>query len=789
MAQAIERLYRLRVDASQANRQLTKISRNTNKIASGFGAVQRAAAAAFSVIGAVKGLTGLTKASDQLELLEGSFVALTGSSQRAANMVERVFRTVADTGASLEDTSSTFQRLTIGFQELGGTNAQIDAVANTFIKLGRISGTAMFDTNAALIQFSQGLASGKLQGDELRSIMERLPLITRLIADEYSRVNDNMVVTRGMVKQLGREGKISAEIMGNALLRASEDIATKFSMLVFTLEQEINSLKSTFTQVLADLSQKSGIGDALKTGIRGANRALKDFNRNVGVFAEDMVTMWRTSVLARNILIPLAVVIGYNLVVAITKATAAMIAFTRSNPLTALATLTAVAVLLIIKNWDKLKPFFLYEVPSWFSILESKWYDFLGSMEVGVKNLWRDIKIYFAEGINDVIGVLNTASAIFNSMGVIGPDIGFISTIQIDTAADAISSFGDESAAALTKAADYAAKYALAMSKVGVETEKAADEMKLFGKGDNAIASLGDEKALEKLAKAMVTLRDKVLNTLDPLRELELSLDELHTLMTLNILSESQVNAYMDAMDGTKEATEKAAEAAQKATQAWQDYAQSVKDAIDPMQVLIRKFDEVDMAVEKGMFSEEFGERYKNMLFDMHDAADKSTDKIIGALERIKDATDGFARDFTNTLVEGLKTGELAFDDFAASILETMAKIVLNSIFEQFFAMVTGSIIGGINSWGTGSKPTMSMGGSTGSVGVLGTSTVQSTAPKVKITVNNNAPVEVETTSSQNPMGGIDINMIIENKVNKAISNGGMDKVLKTSFGLSRRGF
>ena len=57
-------------------------------------------------------------------------------------------------------------------------------IAENFIKLGRVSGTAMADINGALIQFTQGLASGRLQGDELRSIFERLPQVIQLIAKE-----------------------------------------------------------------------------------------------------------------------------------------------------------------------------------------------------------------------------------------------------------------------------------------------------------------------------------------------------------------------------------------------------------------------------------------------------------------------------------------------------------------------------------------------------------------------------------------------------------------------------
>jgi tape measure domain-containing protein len=73
-------------------------------------------------------------------------------------------------------------------------------------KAARLMGLSTEDVNGVMLQLSQALGSGKLQGDELRSIMERMPAVGQAVAKV-------MGVTAGEIKQLGADGKITTEIM------------------------------------------------------------------------------------------------------------------------------------------------------------------------------------------------------------------------------------------------------------------------------------------------------------------------------------------------------------------------------------------------------------------------------------------------------------------------------------------------------------------------------------------------------------------------------------------------
>jgi tape measure domain-containing protein len=207
MAEQLERVYRITTDATQAINQLDRIAKSTGNIdskMSNLGSSIQSAFARLAAVGAVAafGKSVLT-ASENVANLQGSFKALLGDGERAADMLERVYGIVQSTGANLGQASEAVQRLSIGLKEAGASNEQIALIAENFIKLGRVSGSSMNDINGALLQFTQALASGRLQGDELRSIMERVPGVIQLIAKE-------MGVSTGEVKKLGSEGKIKS---------------------------------------------------------------------------------------------------------------------------------------------------------------------------------------------------------------------------------------------------------------------------------------------------------------------------------------------------------------------------------------------------------------------------------------------------------------------------------------------------------------------------------------------------------------------------------------------------
>ena len=185
---------------------------------------------------------------------------------------------------------------------------------------------------------------------------------------------------------------------------------------------------------------------------------------------------------------------------------------------------------------------------------------------------------------------------------------------------------------------------------------------------------------------------------------------------------------------------------------------------------------------------------------------DKEGDKIESTLEKIEKEMDGFVTDFTNEFVDGLMTGEMAFDDFAKNIIATITKLLLNDIFSQFFDILYGGIksyfgIGtapttaGIGQLATYAAPTDGMTRAGEASSMMVGQVVARASPKqpsdgaVTVNIMNYGNDEVSVAERQDSNGGIDIDVLIKSKVNNGFASGSFDKALSSSFGLRRMGY
>lgn len=155
-------------------------------------------------------------------------------------------------------------------------------------KMFAIGGTGTAQQQASLLQLSQALGSGKLQGDEFRSIAENAPMLEQIIS-KY------MGVTQGELKDLAKDGEITASIMRNAILGATDEIEAKFKNMPRTFGQNMQLLGTiafnAFTpfwqqlSAIADSPVMNKVFDGFYMGVTLAGQALAGLVNNVRWFA------------------------------------------------------------------------------------------------------------------------------------------------------------------------------------------------------------------------------------------------------------------------------------------------------------------------------------------------------------------------------------------------------------------------------------------------------------------------------------------------------------------------
>lgn len=205
--------------------------------------------------------------ADQAQTLENRLKLVTSSSHELAMVQEELFRISQDTRTSFAGTVELYSRVARATAELGVSQNRLVRVTETINQAMVVSGASAQEAEAALIQLSQGLAAGALRGEELNSVMEQTPRLAQAIAA-------GMGITIGQLRQMGQEGKITAETVIQALESQGAAIRAEFEQMVPTVGQATTQLWNSMRNLVRRIDEATGSSNLLARGIRAVSREI-----------------------------------------------------------------------------------------------------------------------------------------------------------------------------------------------------------------------------------------------------------------------------------------------------------------------------------------------------------------------------------------------------------------------------------------------------------------------------------------------------------------------------------
>lgn len=262
-------------------RQINNISRAFSRlkglVSSTFGQMTMAnlAAGAIAKIGStIASLPAyLIHTSDTYAGIEARLRLIVGEGGDVEAMNQRIYESAIRARGSYFQMADAVGKIAMTAKEAFPDPQQVVPFMEGIQKLFTIGGTGVQQQADALLQLTQALGSGKLQGDEFRSIAEAAPMIEQMVA-EY------MNVSRGALKQLSSDGQITSEILKNAILQNMDKINEMFEQMPLTwgsiwlimTTQATNALKPVFSLV-SDLANTPVAKIIMDTAIQGIQLA------------------------------------------------------------------------------------------------------------------------------------------------------------------------------------------------------------------------------------------------------------------------------------------------------------------------------------------------------------------------------------------------------------------------------------------------------------------------------------------------------------------------------------
>lgn len=261
-----------------------------------------------TALGAALAALKVAKLADEMRLLSARVEVAAGSIELGAEALRDLEVISRRSQTSLAANAEVFTRLNQSILAMGGTQRDTLVVTDLLGKAIKVSGANAVEAKSAMLQFGQALGSGKLQGDELRSLMENAPYLMKQLADGVG-------VPTGALKKLGEEGKLTADVVTNALTKAATKINEDFKKFPQTIESAMQVAEDSAALAALKFDQLSGSSAALTGAVKGVGEVLDELANQFSDASEgagdlgrnDAVASWaKTSRLALSYLIDAA---------------------------------------------------------------------------------------------------------------------------------------------------------------------------------------------------------------------------------------------------------------------------------------------------------------------------------------------------------------------------------------------------------------------------------------------------------------------------------------------------
>lgn len=210
----------------------------------------------------------------KVELLQSRINLYTSTSVESQQIFAQLVQQANRAGTDIDAVANSFQRFAAAGKDAGISNQVILQFTDNLQKMARVSGASSAEASAAIYQLSQAFASGRLQGDEFRSVSEQLPTVLQVLAKQ-------MGVTTGELKQLGSDGEITRDKL-LLLNNATDEISAQFDKLPRSVDQSATALRNNLSVAIAELDQQIGASkflakflDLLAGGVSGTTELIK----------------------------------------------------------------------------------------------------------------------------------------------------------------------------------------------------------------------------------------------------------------------------------------------------------------------------------------------------------------------------------------------------------------------------------------------------------------------------------------------------------------------------------
>jgi tape measure domain-containing protein len=274
---------------NRLNQSLAENTRVTNAATGSMNSLKSAALGLMSVLSGRE----IIKQMDAWASLEGRLKLVSGSMNELRTAQVGLSQIAQSTRTDLESTTNLYFKMAQATRDAGKSQQELLRLVETTNKAIIIGGSGAVEAKNALIQFGQALASNRLGGDELRSMVEQTPRLVMAI-------RDGLGATTAEFKRMAEAGALTTQVTTDALAKMVPRIEKEFSQMPLTIGQSFTLIGNALTEFIGKGGQTSGVAQGIAESMRFAAGHVTELANALGIAVGGFVA-YKAAVIAAEI--------------------------------------------------------------------------------------------------------------------------------------------------------------------------------------------------------------------------------------------------------------------------------------------------------------------------------------------------------------------------------------------------------------------------------------------------------------------------------------------------------
>lgn len=247
------------------------------------------------------------KAGDEmnssLAKIESSIGRSATSGQEAADIYEKLYQVGTRTGVSADESAQSFTRFNLAMQDLHRPATDTITLIEGIQAAGIVAGTSTSELKNSVQQLGQALGSGKLQGDELKTLRESMPRFLRDVMREMHMTNEQFF-------KAAEKGLLTPAQVVPAMLAASETARRELANFPVSMARGFDIMKNSAHRFLAELDKQLGLSKLMASIFVGIAKTLDSWRSGLSVVHDLISAFGGLENVARVLGIALLVALG-----------------------------------------------------------------------------------------------------------------------------------------------------------------------------------------------------------------------------------------------------------------------------------------------------------------------------------------------------------------------------------------------------------------------------------------------------------------------------------------------